>query len=126
MLTAIKIIGKVAGASLTLAGLAGVAVTAVYLFDLDDKARDFILKRGWDEQYGARPLKRAIQRYIEDDLADEIIKADILPGDTIHITSLDPDDKNVEKLTFTIEKGDTSHQFNAALSEAAPAEVTVD
>ena len=97
-----------------------------FSIDLDDKARDFILKRGWDEQYGARPLKRAIQRYIEDDLADEIIKADILPGDTIHITSLDPDDKNAEKLTFTIEKGNTSHQFDAALSEAAPAEVTVD
>ena len=50
----------------------------------------------------------------------------ILPGETIHITSLDPDDKNAEKLTFTIEKGNTSHQFDAALSEAAPAEVTVD
>ena len=57
--------------------------------DIDEKAKDFILRKGWDEQYGARPLKRAIQHYIEDDLADEIIKADILPGDTIHITALD-------------------------------------
>ena len=88
--------------------------------DIDDKAKDFILRKGWDEQYGARPLKRAIQHYIEDDLADEIIKADILPGDTIHITALD-DDKT-ESLTFTIEKGDTSHQFDAALSEASPVE----
>lgn len=87
--------------------------------DLDDKARDFILKKGWDEQYGARPLKRAIQRYIEDDLADEIIKADILPGDTIHVTSLNPDDKNAEKLSFTIEKGDTSAQLAAALPPVA-------
>lgn len=87
--------------------------------DLDDKARDFILKKGWDEQYGARPLKRAIQRYIEDDLADEIIKADILPGDTIHITSLNPDDKNAEKLSFTIEKGDMSAQLAAALPPVA-------
>ena len=53
-----------------------------YGINIDDKAKDFILKKGWDEQYGARPLKRAIQHYIEDDLADEIIKADILPGDT--------------------------------------------
>ena len=88
--------------------------------DIDDKAKDFILRKGWDEQYGARPLKRAIQHYIEDDLADEIIKADLLPGDTIHITALD-DDKT-ENLTFTIEKGDTSHQFDAALSEASPVE----
>lgn len=43
MLTAIKILGKVCGASLTLAGVAGVAVTAVYLFDLDDKAVGFMV-----------------------------------------------------------------------------------
>ena len=90
-----------------------------YDIDLDDNARDFILKKGWDEQYGARPLKRAIQRYIEDDLADEIIKADILPGDTIHITSQNPDDKEAENLTFTIEKGDTSAQLAAALPPVA-------
>ena len=93
--------------------------------DIDEKAKDFILRKGWDEQYGARPLKRAIQHYIEDDLADEIIKADILPSDTIHITALDGDTQP-EGLTFTIEKGDTSHQFDAALSEAAPAEVSVE
>ena len=82
--------------------------------DIDDNARDFIIKKGWDEQYGARPLKRAIQRYIEDNLADEIIKADILPGDTIHITCIDPDDKTTEKLSFSIEKGPTSTQLDNA------------
>ncbi len=94
--------------------------------DIDEKAKDFILRKGWDEQYGARPLKRAIQHYIEDDLADEIIKADILPGDTIHITALEDSDTQTEGLTFNIEKGHTSHQFDAALSEAAPAEVSVE
>ncbi len=94
--------------------------------DIDEKAKDFILRKGWDEQYGARPLKRAIQHYIEDDLADEIIKADILPGDTIHITALEGSDTQTEGLTFNIEKGDTSHQFDAALSEATPAEVSVE
>ena len=93
--------------------------------DIDEKAKDFILRKGGDEQYGARPLKRAIQHYIEDDLADEIIKADILPGDTIHITALDGDTQP-EGLTFTIEKGSTSQQFDAALSEAAPAEGSVE
>ncbi len=91
--------------------------------DIDDKAKDFILRKGWDEQYGARPLKRAIQHYIEDDLADEIIKADILPGDTIHITAHENGDKQADSLTFTIEKGDTSHQLEATIAESAPAEV---
>ncbi len=97
-----------------------------YGIDIDEKAKDFILRKGWDEQYGARPLKRAIQHYIEDDLADEIIKADILPGDTIHITANEGSDSRPEGLTFNVEKGDTSHQFDATLSEAAPAEVSVE
>ena len=91
-----------------------------YNIDLDDKAKDFILKKGWDEQYGARPLKRAIQHYIEDDLADEIIKADILPGDTIHITTAEPSEGNEAKLTFEIEKGSTSQMLEAELSSNIP------
>ncbi|MBR6441716.1 MAG: hypothetical protein IKS44_06700, partial [Bacteroidales bacterium] len=72
---------------------------------------------GWDEQYGARPLRRAIQRYIEDDLADEIIKADILPGDTIRVSSDD------EKITFDIEKGETSKALDEALTTEAVEQV---
>ena len=78
--------------------------------EMDEKAKDFLVKKGWDEQYGARPLRRAIQRYIEDDLADEIIRADILPGDTIRVTSDD------EKITFDIEKGETSKALDEALT----------
>ena len=88
--------------------------------NIDNKAKDFILKKGWDEQYGARPLKRAIQRYIEDDLADEIIKVDILPGDTIHITATDPTNGSEEQLTFDIEKGSTSQQLDAELAANMP------
>ena len=91
-----------------------------YGINLDDRAKDFILKKGWDEQYGARPLKRAIQHYIEDDLADEIIKADILPGDTIHITTAETRDGEEQKLTFNIEKGATSQQLEAELSTTLP------
>ena len=91
-----------------------------YGIDIDDKAKDFILKKGWDEQYGARPLKRAIQHYIEDDLADEIIKADILPGDTIHITTTEDNDNEDQKLTFHIENGATSQQLEAELSSSLP------
>ena len=91
-----------------------------YGIDLDEKAKDFILRKGWDEQYGARPLKRAIQHYIEDDLADEIIKADILPGDTIHITVRD--DEDADALTFTVEKGSVSRELQEQIAPAAPAE----
>ena len=78
--------------------------------EMDEKAKDFIVSKGWDENYGARPLRRAIQRYIEDDLADEIIKADILPGDTIKITA------DEEHVFFNIEKGETSRQLDEALA----------
>ncbi len=82
--------------------------------EIDEKAKDFIVAKGWDEQYGARPLRRAIQRYVEDDLADQIIKSDILPGDTVKITA---DDDHV---FFDIEKGETSKQLDEALA-AEPA-----
>ena len=82
--------------------------------EMDEKAKDFIVAKGWDEQYGARPLRRAIQRYVEDDLADQIIKSDILPGDTVKITA---DDDHV---FFDIEKGETSKQLDEALA-AEPA-----
>ena len=83
-----------------------------YGVEMDEKAKDFLVAKGWDEQYGARPLRRAIQRYIEDDLADEIIRAVILPGDTIRISA----DEN--KITFDIEKGDTSNKLMEAVGES--------
>jgi ATP-dependent Clp protease ATP-binding subunit ClpC len=54
-----------------------------YQPQITETAKDFILDRGWDEQFGARPLKRAIQKYIEDTLAEEIIKSSLKEGDTI-------------------------------------------
>ena len=81
--------------------------------EMDEKAKDFLVAKGWDEQYGARPLRRAIQRYVEDDLADEIIRADILPGDTIHVTADD------DKITFDIEKGVTSKELEQAFTAEA-------
>lgn len=98
-----------------LKGLFGRVCSMGYEIDIDEKAKDFILKKGWDEQYGARPLKRAIQHYIEDDLADEIIKADLLPGDTIHITSAENTVTESEVLTFTVEKGKASQQLDAQI-----------
>ncbi len=54
-----------------------------YNLKLADKAKDFIAEKGFDEKYGARPLKRAIQKYLEDPMAEEIIKANIDEGDNL-------------------------------------------
>jgi len=50
-----------------------------------DKAKDFICEKGWDAQFGARPLKRAIQKYVEDPLAEEIIKTKLVEDDLIMV-----------------------------------------
>jgi ATP-dependent Clp protease ATP-binding subunit ClpC len=72
-----------------------------YSISVTEKAKDFIVDKGYDEKFGARPLKRAIQKYIEDPLAEEIIKSNLQEGDTI---SLDIEDGATE-LKTSIEKG---------------------
>jgi len=57
-----------------------------YKLTLTDSARDFVADKGYDSQFGARPLKRAIQKYLEDSLAELIIDDAIKPGDEIYIS----------------------------------------
>jgi ATP-dependent Clp protease ATP-binding subunit ClpC len=64
-----------------------------YQVELTDKAKDFICEKGYDEKYGARPLKRAIQKFIEDPLAEEIIKSNLKEGDSIKLDLEDAADK---------------------------------
>jgi ATP-dependent Clp protease ATP-binding subunit ClpC len=54
-----------------------------YKIELTDKAKDFLAEKGYDQQYGARPLNRAIQKYLEDAIAEEILKGDLSEGDVI-------------------------------------------
>ena len=56
-----------------------------YRLKLTNKAKKFISEKGFDKQYGARPLKRAIQKYVEDVIAEEIIKSNVQLGDVISI-----------------------------------------
>jgi ATP-dependent Clp protease ATP-binding subunit ClpC len=56
---------------------------------VDDAARDFLLKEGFDEEYGARPLRRAIQSYVDDALADALLAGEIAPGKTALVTVSD-------------------------------------
>ena len=62
-----------------------------YHIQLSDKAKEFVASKGYDVQFGARPLKRAIQTYIEDGLCERILSGEIKEGDTISV------DKNEEK-----------------------------
>jgi ATP-dependent Clp protease ATP-binding subunit ClpC len=71
-----------------------------YVLNLSEKAKDFIAEKGFDKQFGARPLKRAIQKYVEDTLAEEIITSKIHEGDIIF---MDLDDVS-QGLIITIEK----------------------
>jgi len=69
-----------------------------YHINLSDEAKDFVADEGFDEAFGARPLARALQKLIEDPLAEKIISKEITEGDTIHIGL---DDKT---LVFKVDK----------------------
>ncbi len=71
-----------------------------YTLKLSKKAKEFIADKGFDQQYGARPLKRAIQKYIEDALAEEIISSKLNEGDTIFMDL----EKDAVELNVKIEK----------------------
>ncbi|MGC2197521.1 MAG: type VI secretion system ATPase TssH, partial [Terriglobales bacterium] len=66
--------------------------------DLTDAAKEVILNEGYDPAFGARPLKRAIQRAIQDPLAMKILDGEVLHGDHVIVDA----DKRSGKLTFTV------------------------
>src|SRR5213594_163991 len=54
--------------------------------NLDDKAKDFLVEKGYDPTYGARPMRRAVERFLEDPLAEEILKGNLHEGDPVQVT----------------------------------------
>ena len=62
--------------------------------ELDEKAKDFLVEKGYDPQYGARPMRRAVERFLEDPFAEELLRGHLHEGEPIQVTS----DK--EKLIF--------------------------
>ncbi|MFW6354656.1 MAG: NDP-hexose 4-ketoreductase, partial [Verrucomicrobiota bacterium] len=62
-------------------------------------AKDFLIDQGYDEKYGARPLRRSVEQNLEDPLAEELLRGDVKEGDPIHV---DVDDEG-KRLTFTQE-----------------------
>jgi ATP-dependent Clp protease ATP-binding subunit ClpC len=71
--------------------------TLGFSLELTEKAKEFLAEKGYDQQFGARPLHRAIQKYLEDPLAEEILNMNVKTGD---ILIADPDAENT-KLNFT-------------------------
>ncbi|MCH5346193.1 MAG: AAA family ATPase, partial [Muribaculaceae bacterium] len=74
--------------------------TLGYKLNISDAAKNFIAEKGYDVQFGARPLKRAIQKYLEDALAELIIDTTLEPGDEIIVDYAD----GAETVTMTIKK----------------------
>ena len=71
------------------AGLICVLSTWAQADDLTDAARDWLGRVGYDPVYGARPLKRAVQKYLQDPLADAILSGDVTDGATINVNAGD-------------------------------------
>jgi ATP-dependent Clp protease ATP-binding subunit ClpC len=69
-----------------------------YKIKLEDSAREYIVDKGFDANFGARPLKRAIQKYVEDPLAEHIISANLQEGDSINLAFDDEKKEIVVKI----------------------------
>ena len=80
-----------------------------YEISLTAKAKDFIADKGFDAQYGARPLKRAIQKYLEDPMAEVIIQSELIPGDTLVVDL----DSEKEEITIVVKKKDKAIEGEA-------------
>ncbi len=57
------------------------------LIHLDEKAKEFLVEKGYDPTYGARPMRRAVERYLEDPLAEEILKNSLQPNEPVQVTA---------------------------------------
>ncbi len=95
-----------------LKGLYARIIAMGYQLKMSDVAKDYIAEKGYDIQFGARPLKRAIQKYLEDPMAEIIIKSNMKEGDTIVIGF----SKKKEEVTMKVLHAEEA--TDAALSEA--------
>jgi ATP-dependent Clp protease ATP-binding subunit ClpC len=94
-------------------------VTALgYTIKLTDVAKDYIADKGYDEKFGARPLRRAIQKYLEDPIAEEIITAHLKSGDTLMVDY----DSKADRITMKVEKAKGTKESKAKGNTEAPSE----
>ena len=76
---------------------------------LDEKAKDLLLEKGFDPQYGARPMRRSVEKHLEDPLAEELLRGNLNPGEPVQVSAADG------KLTFS-QKATTSTEGAVAAS----------
>jgi len=79
---------------------------------LDDGAREFLMKEGYDPQYGARPMRRAVEKHIEDPLAEHLLRGDVREGDNVKVSY----DDEQKRLKFTAEERGATAATSAASS----------
>ena len=84
--------------------------------DITKSVKDFLVRKGFDVKFGARPLRRSIQKYIEDPLADHILGKNLGEGDAIRITATNK--KDTDALSFSIRKNKTSKAGKADVDVA--------
>jgi ATP-dependent Clp protease ATP-binding subunit ClpC len=75
--------------------------------ELKQSAKEFLIEKGYDPQYGARPMRRAVERFLEDPLAEELLRGNVKPGDKVEVADVDG------KLAFQVPE---SQQSSAAAS----------
>ncbi len=73
--------------------------TKEIVIELDELAKDFLADKGYDPDYGARPMRRAVERHLEDPMAEELLRGTIKTGDTVKVSAADG------KLTFNVPEG---------------------
>lgn len=69
---------------------------------IEDPAKELLIEHGYDPQYGARPMRRSVEKHLEDPLAEQLLRGDVKDGDNVTIST----DKDGKKLKFTVEGGD--------------------
>jgi ATP-dependent Clp protease ATP-binding subunit ClpC len=88
--------------------------------ELTDSAKEFIIKKGSNTDFGARPLRRAVENFVEDPLSEELLKGEFQGKDTITVDTIKDDEDKPRRLDF---KGSvTNHQQAAETAAAQPAE----
>ena len=85
-----------------------------FSMELTEEAKAFIADKGYDQQFGARPLHRAIQKYLEDPLAEEILNMQVKQGDVL-VADLD---KENQKLKFSLKQGKEGKEGKEEKSKA--------
>src|SRR5206468_10219344 len=76
--------------------------------ELENTAKEFLIEKGYDPQYGARPMRRAVERYLEDPFAEELLRGNVKAHDVVHVEAADG------KLTFKVTEPQTSEPASAS------------